>query len=67
MPTTLSSRYRASAEVKVDGRDYRGDRIINNYNLNTVLCVYAIVLLITINAIIRFPDLGALIEQYNQF
>jgi hypothetical protein len=67
MPTTLSPRYRASTEVKVDGRDYRSDRIINNYNLNTVLCVYAIVLLITINVILRFPALGALIEQYNQF
>ncbi len=67
MPTTLSSHYRASAEVKVDDRDYRSDRIINDYNLNTVLCVYAIVLLITINVILRFPDLGALIEQYNQF
>jgi hypothetical protein len=67
MPTTLSSSYRASTEVKVDSRDYRSDRIINNYNLNTVLCVYAIVLLFTMNVILRFPDLGALIEQYNQF
>ena len=67
MPTTLSSRHRASTEVKVDGHDDSSDRVINNRELSTVLRVYAIVLLITINVVLRFPDLGALIEQYNRF
>jgi len=62
MPTTLPSRSRAF----VDSGDDVGDRIFSR-NLPTVLRFCAIGLLITINVMLRFPDLGALIERYNQF
>jgi hypothetical protein len=40
---------------------------ITNPDLLTIIAICAIGLLITINVILRFPDLGALIERYNQF
>ncbi len=67
MPTTLPSRSRASIETTFDsGGGGGGDRIIK-HNLATVLGFCAIGLLITINVMLRFPDLGLLIERYNQF
>jgi hypothetical protein len=36
-------------------------------DLNAVLLFWAIGLLATINVILRFPDLGGIIAQYNQF
>jgi hypothetical protein len=66
MPTTLPSRSRASIEITFGSGDDVGDRIIN-HNLAMVLGLCAIALLITINVMLRFPDLGALIERYNQF
>jgi hypothetical protein len=35
--------------------------------LITTVALYAIILLATINVMLRFPDLGALIESYNKF
>jgi hypothetical protein len=66
MPTTLPSRSRASTGTAFDSGDDLGDRIISD-NLATVLGFCAVGLLITINVMLRFPDLGALIERYNQF
>ena len=36
-------------------------------DLSAVLIFGAIGLLVTFNLILRFPDLGAIIAQYNQF
>lgn len=36
-------------------------------HLHTVIALCLIVLLLVVNAILRFPDLGAIIAQYNQF
>jgi hypothetical protein len=36
-------------------------------NLIAIVIFCAIGLLVTVNLILRFPDLGALIAQYNQF
>jgi hypothetical protein len=33
----------------------------------TIVAFCVIGLLVTVNVILRFPDFGALIEQYNQF
>jgi hypothetical protein len=38
-----------------------------NPDLIAIVALCAIVLLTMINVILRFPDLGALIERYNQF
>ena len=35
-------------------------------HLHTVIALCLIVLLLVVNAILRFPDLGAIIAQYNQ-
>jgi hypothetical protein len=40
---------------------------ITNPELVTVVTFSAVGLLIALNVILRFPDLGALIEQYSQF
>jgi len=40
---------------------------ITNPDLIMIVAFCAIGLLITLNVILRFPDLGALIESYNQF
>jgi hypothetical protein len=36
-------------------------------NANAVVLFCTIGLLVTLNLILRFPDLGAIIAQYNQF
>jgi hypothetical protein len=41
--------------------------IIANPELHAMVAFCLIGLLITLNLILRFPDLGAVIEQYNQF
>ncbi len=41
--------------------------VLNIYSLENAMKKTGIGLLITINVILRFPDLGALIERYNQF
>ncbi len=63
MPTTLSLRSRISTDFKVDG----SDTTWSANNLLIVASFCAIGLMITANLILRFPDLGGLIEQYNQF
>jgi hypothetical protein len=40
---------------------------INNPELLLIVAFCALGLLITLNFILRFPDFGAVIEQYNQF
>lgn len=36
-------------------------------DLQTIVALFIIALLLIINFILRFPDLGAIIAQYNQF
>ncbi len=40
---------------------------VTNPDLQAVLAFSLIGLLLTLNVMFRFPDLGALIAQYNQF
>jgi hypothetical protein len=40
---------------------------ITNPDLHAVIAFCLIGLLISLNLILRFPDFGAVIEQYNQF
>jgi hypothetical protein len=40
---------------------------ITNPNLLAVVAICTIGLLLTLNFILRFPDFGAVIEQYNKF
>ena len=41
--------------------------VIANPNLLAVVAFCLIGLLLSLNLILRFPDFGAVIEQYNQF
>jgi uncharacterized membrane protein YdfJ with MMPL/SSD domain len=41
--------------------------VIANPELHAVIAFCLIGLLLTLNLILRFPDLGAIIEQYNKF
>jgi hypothetical protein len=53
-------------QIKVGGRDDGTDRIIARDLLSVVgFCVLG--LSITISVMLRFPELGALIESYNLF
>ena len=40
---------------------------INDPKLLVIVAICALGLLITLNFMLRFPELGAVIEQYNQF
>jgi hypothetical protein len=40
---------------------------INNTELLVIIAICTLGLLITLNVVLRFPDFGAVIEQYNQF
>jgi hypothetical protein len=40
---------------------------INNTELLVIIAICTLCLLITLNFMLRFPDFGAVIEQYNQF
>jgi len=40
---------------------------VTDPDLLTVVAFCLIGLLLTLNVMLRFPDLGAIIEQYNQF
>ena len=40
---------------------------ISESDLITIVALFAIGLLITLNLILRFPEFGTLIESYNQF
>jgi len=40
---------------------------IANSHLQTVVALLLIVMLLMLNFILRFPDLGAVIAEYNQF
>jgi hypothetical protein len=41
--------------------------IFSNPDLPTIVAFCLLGLLLTLNFILRFPDLGAVIEQYNRF
>jgi hypothetical protein len=40
---------------------------VTNPDLQTIVAFSLIGLLVTLNVLFRFPDLGAIIAQYNQF
>jgi hypothetical protein len=42
-------------------------KAINNPNLIATVLIFVIGLVITAVVMLRFPDLGAIIAQYNQF
>lgn len=46
---------------------YRLPAAISNPNFIATAALCAIGLLIMLNVMLRFPDLGSLIERYNQF
>jgi hypothetical protein len=46
---------------------YRLPAAISNPNFITIAAFWAIGLLTMLNVMLRFPDLGSLIERYNQF
>jgi hypothetical protein len=64
MPTSLQSR--ALTQTDADTRSTIAHEIIN-WNVLLTLGFCALGLLITLNVMLRFPDLGALIERSNQF
>jgi predicted histidine transporter YuiF (NhaC family) len=66
MPTTVRLRTRALRQIENRRRNYDADRIVDQ-NLLVMVLFVVIGLLITMNIAVRFPDLGALIEGYNQF
>ena len=47
--------------------DHRLVATLTDPDLITVVTFCVLGLLVAFNVILRFPDLGALIEQYNQF
>jgi hypothetical protein len=61
--------------IKSDGRDVKGAEgqwprfvaAITNSNVLAVVALCLAAFLIALNLILRFPDFGAVIEQYNQF
>jgi hypothetical protein len=66
MPTTLPARSRVLTGITFAGRDDAGNRALN-HDLIAILAFCAIGLLITMNVMLRYPDLGALAELYSQF
>jgi hypothetical protein len=51
----------------VDGLWYQFAAAITNADLQMVVAFSLIGLLLALNFIFRFPDMGAVIAQYNQF
>jgi hypothetical protein len=66
MSTTMPFRSRALSRTTAHTRSGANDWIVD-WELPLVLGFCALGLLITFSLMLRFPDLGALIEQYNQF
>lgn len=66
MPTTLPLRGQAPSRTTANNRDGAKNWAVD-WELPLVLSFCALGLLITFNLMLRFPDLGSLIAQYNQF
>ena len=65
VPPPVASRRRAAKATET-----RWNQLIaamTDPELTVIVMLCAIALLITINLILRFPNFGAVIEQYNQF
>ena len=65
VPPPVASRGRAAKATKS-----RWNQLIaamTDAELTGIVMLCAIALLITINLILRFPNVGAVIEQYDQF
>jgi hypothetical protein len=59
-----------SADCRTQGAETEWSRLftaIANPDLHAIVSFCLIGLLLAINLILRFPDFGAVIEQYNQF
>jgi hypothetical protein len=65
MPTTVPFRSRALSWTTANTRSGANDWIVD-WELPLILGFCVLGLLITFNLMLRFPDLGALIAQYNQ-
>ena len=66
LPPPAASRGRTAKPTKTT-RHQLIAAMTDDPDLTVIIMLCAIALLITINLIIRFPDFGAVIEQYNQF
>jgi hypothetical protein len=59
-----------SANCRTQGAETEWSRLVTataNPDLHAVVAFCLIGLLLALNLILRFPDFGAVIEQYNQF
>ena len=66
MPTTLPFQRQSLTGINAASRGNGADRSIDR-NLLLVLGFCALGLVITFNVMLRFPDLGVLIQRCNQF
>jgi hypothetical protein len=53
--------------VRDDKMDIECSRFIADPNLHAIVLLCLVGLLLTLNFVLRSPDLGAVIAQYNQF
>ncbi len=67
MNTTNSLLNASRRTQRIEGVWSRLVTVITNPDLLTVVTFCLVGLLLSLNFILRFPDFGAVIEQYNQF
>ena len=67
MNTTNSLLNASRRTQRIEGVWSRLVTAITNPDLLTVVTFCLVGLLLSLNFILRFPDFGAVIEQYNQF
>ncbi len=67
MNTTNSPLNASRRTQRIEGVWSRIVTVITNPDLLTVVTFCLVGLLLSLNFILRFPDFGGVIEQYNQF
>ena len=67
MNTTNSLLNASRRTQRIEGVWSRLVTVITNPDLLTVVTFCLVGLLLSLNFILRFPDFGGVIEQYNQF
>ena len=67
MNTTNSLLNASRRTQRIEGIWSRLVTVITNPDLLTVVTFCLVGLLLSLNFILRFPDFGGVIEQYNQF
>ena len=67
MNTTNSLLNASCRTQRIEGVRSRLVTVITNPDLLTVVTFCLVGLLLSLNFILRFPDFGGVIEQYNQF